>query len=220
MWLVWLAILFLFLLILFSPLREGITSSQLFEVQKIINNKSISADVKISQLYGDNATVTITDIPIIDILKDSASDNETKINNLQLYFVSLVNERNNNPDSIYSSIPDKISSQNFFDIVNILHNPDFDKPTDQVLQINSLGIQENSFSDIIENKTIPDEVKLFGGPDYPGPTISSLINQIIFADFTSGAPSEAPPSEAPSDEPPPENAPPSEPAPKKKRRRR
>ena len=214
MWLVWLAILFLFLLILFSPLREGITSSQLFEVQKIINNKSISADVIISQLYGDNATVTITDIPIIDILKDSASDNEDKINKLQLYFVSLVNERNNNPDSIYSSIPDKISSQNFFDIVNILHNPDFDKPTDQVLQINSLGIQENSFSDIIENKTIPDEVKLFGGPDYPGPTISSLINQIIFADFTSGAPPSEAPSEAPSDEPPPENAP------KKKRRRR
>jgi len=183
MWLVWLAILFLFFLILFSPLREGITSSQLFEVQQIINNKSISADAKVSQLYGDNASVIISDIPIIDILKDTSSDNEDKINKLQLYFVSLVNERNNNPDSIYSSIPDKISSQNFFDVVNILHNPDFDKPTDQILQINSLGIQENSFSDIIDNKTISDEVKLFGAPDYHGPTISSLINQIIFSDF-------------------------------------
>lgn len=208
-------------------MREGLTSSQLYDAQKIINNNSISAEAKISQLYGDKATVTITDVPILDILKDTSSDNEDKINKLQLYFVSLVNERNNNPNSIYSSIPDKISSKNFFDVVNILHNPEYDKPTDQILQINSLGINENSFSDILDNKTISDDVKLFGNPDYPGPSISSLINQIIFSDFSTppdAPPPDAPPSDAPpSDAPPPDapsDAPPDAPSPKKKKKRR
>ena len=145
----------------------------------------MSADDKISELYGDKATVSITDLPIINILKDSTTDSEEKINKLQLYFVNLVNERNNNSESIYKSIPDKISSDKFFDINNIIQNPDYDTNfSDQILQINSLGIEEKTFTDILNNNTIQDEVKIKGGPDYTGNSISSLINQILFGNFT------------------------------------
>ena len=186
MWCIWIAIILLFSLVLFNRMREGLTSSQLYEAQKIINNKALTADAKMTLLYGDKATVIITDVPIINILKDTTTDNEDKINKLQLYFVNLVTERNNDSESIYKSIPDKISSDKFFAMNNIINNPDFDKPTDQVLQINTLGIEENTFTDILDNKTIPDEIKINGDPEkgYAGNTISSLINQVLFGNFT------------------------------------
>jgi hypothetical protein len=186
MWCIWIAIILLFSLVLFNRMREGLTSSQLYEAQKIINNKSMTADAKMAELYGDKATVIITDLPIINILKDTTTDNEDKINKLQLYFVNLVTERNNNSESIYKSVPDKISSDKFFAMNNIINNPEFDKPTDQVLQINTLGIEENTFTDILDNKTIPDEIKINGDPEkgYTGNTISSLINQVLFGNFT------------------------------------
>jgi len=222
MWCIWIAILILFSLIIFNRMREGLTSSQLYETQKIINNKSMSADAKMSELYGDKAIVNITDIPIIDILKDTTTDNEDKINKLQLYFITLVNERNNNSESIYKSIPDKITSDKFFSMINIMNNPDFDKPVDQVSQINSLGIEENTFTDILNNKLISDEIKLNGDPEnvYTGPSISSLINQIIFADFST--PNNAGPNMAPANEDAPanESAPANEDAPAKKKKKK
>jgi hypothetical protein len=187
MWCIWIAIILLFSLVLYNRMREGLTSSQLYEAQKIINNESLTADDKMAQLYGDKATVDIIDAPIIDILKDTATENEDKINNLQLYFVNLVNERNNGPESIYSSIPDKITSDTFFDMNNIINNPEFDKATDQVLQINNLGIQESTFIDILTNNAISDEIKINGDPEngYTGNTLSSLINQVLFGTFSS-----------------------------------
>lgn len=213
---IWIAILILFSLIIFNRMREGLTSSQLYDVEKIINNKSMTVDAKMSELYGDKATVNITDVPIINILKDTTTDNEDKINKLQLYFVNLVNERNNNSESIYKSIPDKITSDKFFSMINIMNNPDFDKPVDQVSQINSLGIEEKTFTDILNNKLISDEIKLNGDPEnvYTGPSMSSLINQIIFADFSTlnnAGPNMAPANEA---------APANEEAPAKKKKKK
>ena len=76
MWLVWLAIILLFFLILLGSLREGLTSIQTYEIQKIMNNVNISSDEKIKLLYGEDASVTILDEPILTILKDTNTDNE------------------------------------------------------------------------------------------------------------------------------------------------
>ena len=181
---IWIAILILFSLVIFNRMREGLSSSQLYEIEKIINDKSMQADDKVNALYGDKASVNIVDLPIINILKNSTIDNEDKINKLKLYFVNLVDERNNSSESIYKSVPDKISSDKFLIMNNIINNPEYDKPTEQVLQINTLGIEEKTFTDILDNKTITDEIKLNGGEGYTGNTISSLINQVLFGNFT------------------------------------
>ena len=148
MWLVWLAILILLILIFFIPSREALTSQELYDVQDIINNSEMSVNDKVKALYGENATVSISDISIINILKDTSTDSETKINNLKLYFVNLVNLRNN--DSLYSSVTNKITSDKFFLLNDIINNPDFDD-TEKMIQIKSLGIKENTFIDVFNN---------------------------------------------------------------------
>jgi hypothetical protein len=190
MWLVGLAIILLFFLILLGSLREGLTSPQLYEIQKIMNNVNISSDEKIKLLYGDDASITILDAPILAILKDTNTDNEEKINALHDYFDGLVNERNNNPNSIYKNIPDKISSDDFFLINNIINNPDFENDTEKVFQMNSLKIKEPTFAPLIDinNKTIADDVKLYGDGEYAGPTISSLINETLYKTYISNTP--------------------------------
>ena len=176
MWLVWLAILILLILIFFIPSREALTSQELYDVQDIINNSEMSVNDKVKALYGENATVSISDISIINILKDTSTDSETKINNLKLYFVNLVNLRNN--DSLYSSVTNKITSDKFFLLNDIINNPDFDD-TEKMIQIKSLGIKENTFIDVFNNSSISDDVKIYGGDNYSGVTISSLINEVL-----------------------------------------
>jgi hypothetical protein len=177
MWLVWLAIILLFFLVMLSSLREGITSQQLFEVQNIINNADMKPDDKVKALYGENASVSIVDIPIINILKNTTIDSEEKINLLKLYFINIVNERNKLP--LYNSVPNKISSEKFFLLNDVINNPDFDNYEDKIIQIKSIDIKEKTFSDIIFNNSISDEVKIYGEDDFSGPTLSSLINEAL-----------------------------------------
>jgi hypothetical protein len=171
------AILFLFLLVWFGSLREGITSQQLYDAQIIINNNDISPDDKIKLLYGDNASVSFIDIPIINILKDSSTSSEEKINALQLYFVNLVTIRNNS--SPFKSVPNKITSDKFFLLNDALRNPDFDNSSEQISFIKSIGIKEKSFADIIYS-SIPDDDKITSD----GVSLSSLSNQILFSQFS------------------------------------
>jgi hypothetical protein len=178
MWLVWLAILLLFFLVFFSTLREGITSGQLYEVQSIINNPDMTPDDKVKALYGENASVSIVDIPIINILKDTTINSENKINSLKLYFINIVNERNKLP--LYNSVPNKISSEKFFLLNDVINNPDFDNYSDKIIQIKSIDIKEKTFSDVIFNNSITDEVKIYGEDGFNGPTLSSLVNDVLF----------------------------------------
>ena len=199
MWLVWLAIILLFFLILLGSLREGLTSIQTYEIQKIMNNVNISSDEKIKLLYGEDASVTIVDEPILTILKDTNTDNEEKINALHDFFDNLVNERNNNPNSIYKNVPDKISSDDFFLINNIINNPDFENDTEKINQLNNLKIKEPTFAPLVDiyNKTIADDVKLYGDGEYAGPTISSLINETLYKTYISNTPAPSKPVSKP-----------------------
>jgi hypothetical protein len=172
------AILFLFFLVWFGSLREGLTSQQLYDAQIIINNNDISPDDKIKKLYGSEATVSFVDIPIINILKNSSTTSEQKINALKLYFINLVTIRNNS--STYKLVPNKITSDQFFLLNNAIRNSDFDNPTEQILQIKSIGIKEKSFADII-NSTIPDSDKIYIDG---GTSLFSLSNQILFSQFS------------------------------------
>jgi hypothetical protein len=175
------AILFLFILILFGKMREGFTPKELFDIHEIIN-KDISSDEKMKLLYGEESIVDIVDIPILNILKDTTTDNDEKINTLKLYFINLVNERNNNSNSIYKTTPNKITSEKLFDVNNLIHYSDLDN-SEKIVKIKDLGIKETTFVDIIDNDSITDDVKLFGNDTYSGPTLSYLINQITFATF-------------------------------------
>jgi hypothetical protein len=176
MLLVLFALLLLFFLVWFGSLREALTSQQLYDAQIIINNKDISPDDKIKMLYGDNATVSFIDIPIINILKDSSTDSEEKINALKLYFINLVDIRNNSP--MYKSVPNKISSDKFFLLNDALRNPDLSNSSEQLLFIKSIGIKERTFADII-NSSINDDDKISND----GVSLSSLSNQILFSTF-------------------------------------
>ena len=158
-------------------MREGLTSQQLYDAQIIINNNDISPDDKIKKLYGPDASVSFFDVPIINILKDTSTDSEQKINALKLYFINLVSIRNNS--SLYKSVPNKITSDKFFLLNNAIRNPDFDNPSEQILLIKSIGITEKSFVDII-NAPIPDSDKIFFEG---GISLSSLSNQILFSNF-------------------------------------
>jgi hypothetical protein len=176
MLLVLFALLLLFILVWFGSLREGLTSQQLYDAQIIINNKDISPDDKIKMLYGPDASVSFIDIPIINILKDSSTDSEEKINALKLYFINLVDIRNNSP--MYKSVPNKISSDKFFLLNDALRNPDFSNSSEQLLFIKSIGIKERTFADII-NSSINDDDKISND----GVSLSSLSNQILFSTF-------------------------------------
>jgi hypothetical protein len=175
------AILFLFILILFGKMREGFTPKELFDIHEIIN-KDISSDEKMKLLYGEESIVDIVDIPILNILKDTTTDNDEKINTLKLYFINLVNERNNNSKSMYKNIPNKISSEKLFEVNNFIHDSELDN-SEKIDNIKNLGINDKSFIDIIENDSITDDAKIFGDDTYSGPTLSYLINQITFATF-------------------------------------
>ena len=48
-----------------------------------------------------------------------------------------------------------------------------------MIQIKSLGIKENTFIDVFNNSSISDDVKIYGGDNYSGVTISSLINEVL-----------------------------------------
>jgi hypothetical protein len=177
------AILFLFILIFFGRAREGFTPKDLFDIQEIINDADIpSSDEKMKLLYGEESELNIVDVPILNILKDTTTDNDEKINNLKLYFINLVNERNNNSKSIYKTIPNKISSEKLFQVNNLIHDSELDN-SEKIDKIKDLGINDKSFMDIIENDSITDDVKIFGNDTYSGPTLSYLINQITFATF-------------------------------------
>ena len=183
MFLFWFAIFILFLLVSLGSLREGMTSSQLAGIQGILNS-SASPNDKLSQLFGDSAIVTIDDEDLIAIFK-STLDPEEKINNIKLFLSNLVDSRNNDPESIYVKTPDKISSDKFFKLNSILNSNDDD--ADRILLINDLDINESTFTNIINNNSITDSVKLFGDPEraYSGPSISSLVNQVLFRTFDS-----------------------------------
>jgi hypothetical protein len=180
MWLVWLAIFILFLLVVFIPLREGLTSKQLYDFQAIINSKTLSFDEKANAIYYNNEDADILDVPIIDIFKSSLT-NEDKLIALQDYFVNIVNERNSS--SFYKSVPNKISSEEFFKLNNML-NTEFENDTEKILQIDSIGIEEQTFNDIIKS-TISDEAKISGDETYTGPTLSSLINETLYSTYLS-----------------------------------
>jgi hypothetical protein len=179
MWLVWLAIIFLLILVLFPPSREGLTSKQLYDFQNIINDSKYSSDEKVNLIYNENEDAHILDGPIIDIFKDSSLINEEKINNLQSYFVNLLDKRNNSYN--YKTVPNKLSSEEFFKLNNML-NTEFENDTEKILQIKSIGIKEKTFNDIIDS-TISDEAKFSGDDEYTGPTFSSLINEILYGTF-------------------------------------
>ena len=189
MWLFWLAILILFLLVFIGSLREGLTSSQLYEAQKIIKSTD-SPDDKLNQIID----LELEDEQIISILNDSSIDAEQKFNNIKLFFFNLVDARNNDPDSIYFKTVDKISSDKFFKLNDIL-NAEHDD-SDRILLISDLSIQEATFTDIIDNNSISDSVKLFGDPDgaYSGPSLSALVNQTIFSKIYDPIPPPPPPS--------------------------
>ena len=189
MWLFWLAILILFFLVFFGSLREGLTSSQLYEAQKIIKSTD-PPDDKLNQII----ELQLEDEQIISILNDSSIDAEQKFNNIKLFFFNLVDARNNDPDSIYFKTPDKISSDKFFKLNDIL-NAEHDD-SDRILLISDLSIQEATFTDIIDNNSISDSVKLFGDPDgaYSGPSLSALVNQTIFSKIYDPIPPPPPPS--------------------------
>jgi hypothetical protein len=189
MFIFWFAIFFLFLLVALGSLREGLTSSQLFDSQNIIKSTD-SPDDKLAQIIELN----LQDEQIISILNDSSIDAEQKINNIKLFFFSLVDARNNDPDSIYFNTPDKISSDKFFKLNDIL-NAEHDD-ADRILLIDNLSIQESTFTDIIHNNSIPDSVKLFGDPDgaYSGHSISALVNQTLFSTIYDPIPPPPPPS--------------------------
>ena len=178
MWLVWLAIIILFILIFFIPSREGLSSKQLYDIQAIINDSKYSINEKADLIYYNNEDASVLDAPIINIFKNTSLTNEEKIIALQDYFVSFVNERNNNPNSIYRNIPDKLTSEEFFKLNNMI-NTSFENDTEKILQIKSIGIKEKTFNDII-NTTISDEAKISGDEVYTGPTITALINQILY----------------------------------------
>jgi hypothetical protein len=183
MWLFWFAIFILFLLVSLGSLREGMTSSQLATLQGVLIS-SASPNDKLAQLFGDSAIVTIEDEELVAIFKSSL-DPEEKINNIKLFISSLVDSRNNDPDSIYLKTPDKISTDKFIKLNNILNSNDDD--SDRILLINDLDINESTFTNILNNNSISDSVKLFGDPErvYVGPSISSLVNQILFKTFDS-----------------------------------
>jgi len=178
MWLVWLAIFILFILVSFSFMREGITSPQFFELRKTMADTAYNPEDKIANINALN----IQDYEIVDIL-NSSLDPDEKMNNIKMFLSKLVENRNNDPDSIYLNTPDKISPDKFFKLVDILNSDNTDD--DRILLINDLNIQETTFNDIIDNKTISNSVKLFGDPDavYTGPHISFLVNQTLFSQF-------------------------------------
>jgi hypothetical protein len=180
MWLVWLAILLLFFLVFFSTLREGLTSKQLYDFQAIINESKYSPEEKVNAIYYDNQDASILDLPIINIFKDSSLTNEDKLLALQDYFVSIVNERNSH--SIYTNIPNKITSEEFFKLNNML-NTSFENDTEKILQIKSIEIKEKTFNDII-NMTISAEAKISGNDEYAGPTFTSLINDTLYKTYS------------------------------------
>ena len=182
MLLVLFAILFLFILIFFGKVREGFAPKDLFDIQEIINDKDISSDEKMKLLYGEESELNIVDVPILNILKDTTTDNDEKINTLKLYLINLVNERNNNSKSIYKTTPNKISSEKLFEVNNLIHDSELDN-SEKIDKIKDLGINEQTFIDIIDNNTITDDAKIFGDDKYAGPTLSYLINQITFATF-------------------------------------
>ena len=126
MLLVLFAILFLFILIFFGKVREGFAPKDLFDIQEIINDKDISSDEKMKLLYGEESELNIVDVPILNILKDTTTDNDEKINTLKLYLINLVNERNNNSKSIYKTTPNKISSEKLFEVNNLIHDSELD----------------------------------------------------------------------------------------------
>ena len=201
MWLVWLAIILLFLLVFFNKMREGITSSQLYEVQKIISSTK-SPDEKIKELYGDTATVIISDDNIIEILNDSSLSSEDKLNKIKAIFVKLVDDRNDEPESIYFKTPDKITSTKLYNINDIINNSEISNSADKMLLIKELDVQEPTFTSIINDNSISDDVKIFGNPDgtepdraYTGNTLITLINQVLFRDFTQPPPPPPPPPE-------------------------
>jgi len=190
MWLIWFATIILFCLVFFSSKREGLTSLQLYNIQNILNRTDIYPDDKIKYLYGNYSEITIVDPPIIDILKDTSTNSEDKINSLQLYLDNLVNDRNNNPKSIYKRVLNKISTDDFYKINNIINNPDFENDTERIFQINALDIQEATFYNLVDinNTSISDQAKISGDGVYTGPTLTSLINQILYGTFFTPVP--------------------------------
>jgi hypothetical protein len=175
------AIILLFFLVFFPPLREGLTSKQLYDFQDIMNSVSLTPDEKVNAIYYNNDNAPTLDLAIINIFKDASLSNEEKILALQDYFVNIVNERNNKSNSIYKKIPDKITSEEFFKLNNMF-NTDYETATEKILQIKSIGIKEKTFNDII-NSTISDEAKVAGDETYTGPTIYSLINQTLYKTY-------------------------------------
>ena len=64
----------------------------------------------------------------------------------------------------------------------MIHDSELDN-SEKIDKIKDLGINEQTFIDIIDNNTITDDAKIFGDDKYAGPTLSYLINQITFATF-------------------------------------
>ena len=178
MWLFWFAIFILFILVSLGSLREGITSPQTYELRKYMAATGSTPEDKIANIIA----LDIQDYEVVDIL-NSSLDPEEKINNIKIFLSNLVDKRNNDPDSIYLNTPDKISSDKFFKLLDILNSDNIDD--DRILLINDLNIQESTFNDIIDNNAISNSVKLFGDPEavYTGPSISAIVNQTLFSQF-------------------------------------
>jgi hypothetical protein len=189
MLLFYLAIFILFLLVFIGSMREGLTSSQLYESQLIFKSTDPPTD-KLAQII----ELQLEDQQINSILNDSSIDDEQKINNIKLFFFNLVDARNNDPDSIYFNTVDKISSDKFFKLNDIL-NADHDD-SDRILLISDLSIQESTFTNIIDDNSISDSVKLFGDPEgaYSGPSLSALVNQTLFSKIYDPIPPPPPPN--------------------------
>ena len=147
MWLFWFAIFILFLLVSLGSLREGITSPQTYELRKYMAATGSTPEDKIANIIA----LDIQDYEVVDIL-NSSLDPEEKINNIKIFLSNLVDKRNNDPDSIYLNTPDKISSDKFFKLLDILNSDNIDD--DRILLINDLNIQESTFNDIIDNNSI------------------------------------------------------------------
>jgi hypothetical protein len=193
MLLFFLAIFILFLLVYIGSSREGLTSSQLYEAQKIIKSTDIPND-KPDDRLNQIIELDLEDEQINSILNNGSIDAQQKIDNIKLLFYNLVDTRNNDPDSIYFKTVDKISSDKFFKLNDIL-NANHDD-SDRILLISDLSIQEATFTNIIDDNSISDSVKLFGDPDgaYSGPSLSTLVNQTLFSKIYDPIPPPPPPS--------------------------